>query len=389
MNSIIEITRLFPSSVSEKINWAELEASPLGRFLTTMSNTPQNPEYHAEGDVYEHTKMVCEELTRTERFWELPQKKRDILFLSALLHDVGKITCTRLEDGHWISPSHAHAGAFAVREFLWRERGLSGEYEAMNFRETVCTLIRYHSLPAYAILREDGGRALIKAASAGNVLPDFSLELLMMLSEADARGRKCADHDDYLERVLLGGELAIEMGCLLGPYPFANTHTGFTYMQGRNVAPYAELYDDTWGEVIVMSGLPGTGKDTFIKNCFAGLPMISLDDIRKELKISPTEPQGKVADQARKYARELLRNKTPFVWNATNITAMTRSRITDLVSSYGAASRIVYLETRWDELLSRNAGRKETVPALEIMKMLGKLTPPEMFEGHYVEWRCV
>ena len=389
MNTINEITVLFPSSVNEKINWTALEASPLGSFLTAMSNTPQNPEYHAEGDVYKHTKMVCEELTKTERFWELSQKKREILFLSALLHDVGKITCTHLEDGRWISPAHAHAGALAVRSFLWIECGLSGEYEAMNFRETVCTLIRYHSLPAYAILRDDGVRALIKAASAGTVLPDFSTELLMMLSEADARGRKCADHDDYLERVLFSGELARETGCFFGPYRFANPYTGFAYMQGRNVVPYAELYDDTWGEVIIMSGLPGTGKDTFIKSNFADLPMISLDDIRKELKISPTEPQGRVADEARKRARELLRNKTPFVWNATNITPMTRSRIIDLVSSYGAASKIVYLETGWEELLARNDGRKEAVPPVEIMKMLGKLTPPETFEGHCVEWKCV
>lgn len=389
MNKINEITRLFPSSVNEKINWTALEASPFGSFLTAMSDTPQNPEYHAEGDVYTHTKMVCEELVKTERFWSLPPIKRNILFLSALLHDVGKITCTRLEDGCWTSPGHAQAGALAVRMFLWTECGLSGEYEAMIFRESVCTLIRYHSLPAYAILREDGGRALIKAASAGKVLADFSAELLMMLSEADARGRKCADQDDYLERVLLSGEFAKDMGCFFEPCRFANPYTEFAYMQGRNIMPDAELYDDTWGEVIIMSGLPGTGKDTFIKNNLAHLPMISLDDIRRELKISPTEPQGRVADEARKRARELLRNKTPFVWNATNITRVTRSRIVDLISSYWAAAKIVYLETAWEELLNRNGGRKEVVPNAEIMKMLGKLTPPEAFEGQYVEWSCV
>lgn len=389
MSTINDITRLFPTSKVDKINWAALEDSQLGGLLASMSKTPQNPEYHAEGDVYTHTKMVCEELTATERYWELPHEKRDILFLSALLHDAGKITCTRFEDGRWTSPHHASAGALAARSFLWTESGLCGSREAMEFRETVCALIRYHSLPAYAVLRDGGERSLIKAASASKVIPVFSIELLMMLSEADARGRKCADYDDYLERVQLSGELAKETKCFYEPYHFANSYTAFSYMQGRSVATNIELYDSTWGEVIILSGLPGTGKDTYIKNNFADLAMISLDDIRKELRISPTEPQGRVADEAKKRAKELLRNKTPFVWNATNITPMTRGRLVDLFSSYGAAIRVIYLETQWEELLRRNSARREVVPRAEIMKMLGKLTPPEQFEAHSVEWHCV
>lgn len=389
MSTINDITGLFPSSKSDRISWEGIESSPFGSFLTAMSKTPQNPEYHAEGDVYAHTKMVCEELVAIEHYWELPRKKRDILFLAALLHDIGKITRTRLEDGRWTSPGHASAGALAARQFLWKELGLSGECQAIEFRETVCALIRYHSLPAYAVLKDDGSRALIKAASAGKVLSDFSVELLVVLSEADARGRICADHDDYLERVLLSGELAKETGCFYKPYQFANPYTGFAYMQGRSASADIELYDGTWGEVIMMSGLPGTGKDTYIKNNFADLPMISLDDIRKELKISPTESQGRVADEAKKRAKELLRNKTPFVWNATNITSMTRGRLVELFSSYGAATRIVYLETQREEMLRRNGGRKDVVPPAEIMRMLDKLTPPEQFEAQYVEWRCV
>ena len=160
-------------------------------------------------------------------------------------------------------------------------------------------------------------------------------------------------------------------------------------MHGKGVAPSAELYDDTWGEVILMSGLPGTGKDTFIKDVLADMPMISLDEIRKEQGILPTGPQGGVADEAKRRAKELLRQKKPFVWNATNITSVMRGQLVDMFTSYGASSRIIYLETPWEELHRRNGARKEEVPADAISRMLDKLTLPEQFEAHRVEWNCV
>ena len=152
---------------------------------------------------------------------------------------------------------------------------------------------------------------------------------------------------------------------------------------------FAELYDGTWGPVILMSGLPGTGKDTFIKENYRDLPMISLDEIRKELGILPTAPQGRVIDEANKRAAALLREKTPFVWNATNITAVTRRRLAEKFASYKAAVKMIYLETRWDELLKRNGSRKAAVPEKKIEEMLDKLTLPVPYEAFYTEWRAV
>ena len=94
-----------------------------------------------------------------------------------------------------------------------------------------------------------------------------------------------------------------------------------------------------------MSGLPGVGKDTWIQRNAPDLPMISLDEIRKELKYSPTHNQGKVANLARERAKELLRQHQHFVWNATNITAQMRESLVALFETYHARVRIVYLET--------------------------------------------
>ena len=149
------------------------------------------------------------------------------------------------------------------------------------------------------------------------------------------------------------------------------------------------MYDDTWGEVILLSGLPGTGKDTWIKENCPQLPMISLDEIRKEWKISPTENQSKVVEIARERTRALLRQKQSFVWNATNVSPMVRAKQINLFAQYHAATRIVYLETGWEEQLRRNAGRPEAVPQQAVCQMLENLVPPEAKEAHRVQWYCV
>ena len=67
-----------------------------------------------------------------------------------------------------------------------------------------------------------------------------------------------------------------------------------------------------------MSGLPGTGKDRWIRENKPDLGMISLDGIRAETGISPAEPQEEVLRIARERATGFLRNRQPFGWNATS-----------------------------------------------------------------------
>ena len=147
-------------------------------------------------------------------------------------------------------------------------------------------------------------RKLIRIAANGELAGDFRMSLLCLLSRADALGRLADDTEDLAGRVVLTEFLAEELGRLESPKYFPSAYTQRAYLNGRLDWPDGELYDDTWGEVILMCGLPGTGKDTWIREYCPDLPVVSLDEIRREMKIPPTKAQGPVAAAAREQARK-------------------------------------------------------------------------------------
>lgn len=370
------------------IDCRQIEQTLLSPFKEAMSQTPQPPQWHGEGDVLTHTRMVVDGLQSIAEYHELTPVQQQELRIAAMLHDIGKIKTTQQVGSEIFAHHHGPTGARMARQSLWQGYNLCGTPELINIRETICLLVRYHDFPHYAVVNADGALRLHKLASNGELAPDFSIRLLCLLARADMLGRVCDDRDDVIERIELCEELAQEEGCFDCPYPFSSLHTERAFLSGREVWKDQSLYDDTWGEVIMMSGLPGTGKDTWISEHYSNLPTISLDELRTRHKVLPTDNQGTIIQMAKNQAKEYLRAHQPFVWNATNLTS-NRATLIELFEAYRARVRIVYLETSNDEQVRRNMGREAAVPQSVIDEMLGKTVVPERHEATRVEWHCV
>lgn len=389
MNEVNDILALVPDAPDWVIDWEKIETSTLRDHVDAMRHTPQSVRWHAEGDVWAHTQMVCESLVSLPEYRQLPQIQRQILFIAALLHDVGKPVTTRQEGTEWVSPSHSTKGALLARYLLWSEYGMCGTSELQAMREAVVLLVKHHSFPPYALEKEENVRKMISIAASAELVPDFSLKLLYLLAKADALGRECEDKDDFTAHVDLFAELAKEQGCYDGPVSFTSDYTRRAYFSGGDVWPQQELYDETWGEVVMLCGLPGTGKDYWISRHCKDMPIISLDEIRNRYKLSYEGSQGYVASLGKEEAKTYLRKHQPFVWNATNLTVDIRRQLIDLFESYGASVRVVYLETDRATQWRRNKDRQDKVPETIIDSMLSKLAIPEIHEARYVQWLCV
>lgn len=358
-------------------------------FKTSLQNTHQELSWHGEDDVLTHTKMVLTELLKLDEYFNLSQMEQLAVFLAACFHDVGKIYCTKVIDGKIRSYNHGKVGAKAVRNYLYKHLGLCGNSEYLILRETICLLIKYHSNPVYSATDLDSERKILSIAANNELIPLFSIKLLCILSTADVLGRIGHEKKEQVDKINYFAELSKELGVYESFHQFNNNHTKFRYLNKLTNWYNDYVYDDSVCEVILMIGLPGTGKDTFIKSKLTDYNVITLDDIRDELKLKPQEDESKVISIAKNRAKEFLRNKISFVWNATNMTNLTRNTLVSLFHDYHARVKIIYLETSFDECLKRNENRVKVVPVKVIEKMLSSFVFPESSEAEIVEWVIV
>lgn len=361
-----------PSPPGWHVDWQALHEQ--FEWIRAMKGCPQDPVYHAEGDVWIHVRMVCESLAALEEWRLLPESGRDLLFAAALLHDVAKPSCTRMEDGRITSRGHSQRGAIQARQILWQHGA------DLGMREQICALVRFHQTPFHLIDREEAPRTLRRISQL------VRCDHLAILARADAQGRRCQDQDGLLTKVELFEELCREQGCFDRPWPFPSALSRFEYFRREGRDPYYHAHDESRCEAILMSGLPGSGKDSWIRAHAADWNVISLDDIREEADAEPAGNQGAVIQAAKERARVFLRQGMGFVWNATNLNRELRSQLVDFFAAYRARVRIVYVEAPHDEQFGRNQNRTRAVPHRAIERMMGRWEVPDVSEAPAVEW---
>ncbi len=347
--------------------------------LHTLAGVPQDPQYHAEGDVLTHTRLVTTSLVSMPAWQELPDQERAVVFAAALLHDIAKPLCTQeTADGRVVSPGHARGGARLVHELLWADRTVPSP--PLAIRADIAALVRHHGLPLWFWDKEDPARAVIAASQIAR------LDHVALVAEADVCGRASTDAAELRERIALFRSYCQELACWKQPRAFASDHSRIHYFHSPGANPNYAAFDDTVCRVTLMVGLPGAGKDTWIQAHMANVPIISLDEIRRDLGATATGNQGEVVARAKAQARAYLRRQQDFVWNATNVTRTLRSQLVDLFLSYHARVRIVYVESPYATVLRRNRRRQHAVPEAVILKLAGRLELPDQSEAHEVVW---
>lgn len=363
-------------SLTKNKSWQSLENE--FSWVADMNGVVQDPRHHAEGDVAVHTKMVLESLQSLPQFQKLDVQTQEVLWASALMHDVEKRSTTSIEaDGSITSRGHAKKGEHTMRDILFR-------YVPTPFflRERICALVRQHGLPLWIFDKSHPVKALYETALR------IEMPLLATLAKADVLGRICNDQRELIGRIDLFEAFCQEQQCWTSPRAFASDLARFVYFQKEDSSVDYNPYDDLKGQVTMLSGLPGMGKDRYINKYCSNLPVISLDDIRRKHKLKPEDPSatGWAVQEAKEQAKVLLRKGEPFVWNATNITKQMRSQWIDLFVSYKARVQLVYIEVPYKDWVKQNNNREHPVPTNVLERMLAKLEVPTLDEAHHVKY---
>ena len=363
------------------MNWESLQQASLDEIVTwaeghpwcrAMAECAQDAEWHSEGDVWTHTRMVCHQVYELDEWPTLTPQERVVLIFTALFHDSAKPLTSQFDPGtgRITSPKHAVKGEHLVRGVL---RRLGCDLET---REQIARLVRYHGRPAFLLEREEPAHEVVRLSWLANN------RLLYLFALADTRGRNTESMTRPVENLHYWKLQAEELDCYDQPYPFANDQARFTFFRRQTPNLHYVPHEDFTCDVTVMCGLPGSGKDTWLARNRSDLPVVSLDNIRNELNIDPTGNQGDVVQLARERCREFLRSRTSFAFNATNIVKQTRQRWTALFADYNARIELVYVEPPFDRLLEQNRKRDKSVPRHVIEKLAAKTEPPTWTEGH-------
>lgn len=351
--------------------------------LIKLQHTPQDKYYHAEGDVWTHTKMVCNELIKQQEYQDADATSRFVMFYAALLHDISKPVCTKTEeDGHISAKGHSKIGAIDTRTFLWKAD------VPIDIRERVCGIIQNHQVPFFAFAKAKVGFPARDPKFLAHRLSHIcNLNELITVAKADMLGRDCVEKEQCMQDIELFQMLCIEEECYTQQKQFPDNITKLKYFQSEGqISPDFPFFQETGSKVYVLSGLPATGKNHWISKNLAHLPVVSFDDAKAELGLTERDNPGHAVHLVQDKMKELLRNKQDFVFNATNLISALRMKSLGLFHNYNAYTNIICIEAPYKEVLQRNNARESSIPNSKIEQMLFKWELPQNTEAHEITY---
>ncbi|NBX49364.1 HD domain-containing protein [bacterium] len=164
--------------------------------LDALREIPQDPQWHPEGSVWEHTVRAVEAVSQ-----EALSAHGGVLRLALLLHDVGKAVETRKMNGKIFDEGHGQAGMSLARSFFRRLH-----FSERDERDVLACVAHHERLPELYKKAKYEDWTEQRAANELRILwRDVGVErvpFFLAVCEANARGRDLPlDYREYPVRV--------------------------------------------------------------------------------------------------------------------------------------------------------------------------------------------
>lgn len=187
INNILLESKTPSKEILKLIKEGKLNEEPFD-LIKKLSNIDQNRKYHPEGSVLNHVLLVVDEAAKNKN----KSKNKEVFMWASLLHDIGKLTTTKLRKGRITSYNHDVEGekiAYNILDKLGKDE---------DFKTKVSKLVRYHMQPLFF----DKNLPFFKPS---NMLKECDYEEVALLSKCDRLGRgkldesKIKDECDKIE----------------------------------------------------------------------------------------------------------------------------------------------------------------------------------------------
>ena len=152
--------------------------------VAALRGTPQEPEWHPEGDVLTHTGLCLDALASLDGWLSAPPARRRMLSFAVLAHDFGKPSTTvraeRRGAMRWLSPGHEASGGPVSDAFL-RRIGAPLDLDAPVRALVVHHLAHHHG--------QAGDYSDAQVRRLARKLSPATIEDLALVMSADSMGR--------------------------------------------------------------------------------------------------------------------------------------------------------------------------------------------------------
>ncbi|GAA3928943.1 AAA family ATPase [Litoribacillus peritrichatus] len=373
-------------------------------LLYQYKETEQDPQWHAEGDVYIHTGMVLSELyvLLSNEASHITGESRQALILGALLHDIAKPMTTRRKEVKGVERVVATGHEAMGRSYVaHRLLNLELSYSVVD---SVMGLVGEHHMPKLLVIKQMGAGEYWKLARKA------SMELLYWLEVADMKGRICEDLNEQLDllaqfrlfceeyQLWKEHKPLLQLAADMAPHLVGLDETTKDMVFARTMRDFEEgdistfeegiartySYRQGFSEVYVLYGPSGSGKSTWIERFGPECEVISLDELRAEINGDRSNQAniGKILNTARERLKTYLRAKKRVIWDATNLREDFRSLICRIAFDYHAFVTMVVFHKSENQLFVDNKNRSYPVPEMVLRSQLDQLEWPVPEEAH-------
>jgi putative nucleotidyltransferase with HDIG domain len=321
--------------------------------------------YHLEGSVWTHTMMVYSHMNAM-----YDGKGFDYMLLAALLHDIGKMEC-RGEDEHGNIRFKGHEGYSFFRSVDAVKEYINHRYDGYtdDYTKAVLFAIANHGIFMHNKKMANSPDSIKKAFAPFDKL---SLELLHDLMVADKKGRIVAH--DVKFNAPEQSPLDVLMDC-------------------EYDAPVEVKEPYTKRELVIMVGLPGSGKSTYIKEHLGDYAVISRDAII--MKNCPTAKsyseawksvdQKEIDKELMQHAQKVFKTEDKIVVDMTNLSKKSRKKWLALANQNDFYTKVYVMGTSLATCIDRRWDGNKAIKYDIIETMAKKFTFPLGDEFDFVD----
>jgi putative nucleotidyltransferase with HDIG domain len=141
-------------------------------WLLNLEKIEQSKKYHPEGSVWNHVMLVVDNASKLKN----KSENKQVFMWGALLHDIGKLTTTKLRKGRITSYNHDVEGEKLVTRFL---KMLTDDED---FIVKVSKITRWHMQPLFVSKN-------LPFSELTEMISEINIEEIGLISLADRLGR--------------------------------------------------------------------------------------------------------------------------------------------------------------------------------------------------------